>query len=402
MERVRGMHKRRTGGGKLWVSVARRTGAFFLAGVTVWGLWLTADFRAVGSALEQLGENAELAVSLLTAELGEPIGDGALAGMTGWDRLVLEQSAFLMGGREAVAALAAGELEDEPAPTVTVELPAEDPEDATEVLTTSAPEDIVERTLTAGSSERYVSADGVYLYNYTNYEVNLAELTLPELDLNTGGPQILILHTHTTEAYTPDGTDIYTDSGDSRTLDNYYNMVRVGEEVARVLREAGWSVVHDTEYYDYPAYNGAYSRSGAAAEKWLEQYPTIQVILDVHRDALVAEDGTVYKTTAEVDGEKVAQVMVVVGSDAGGQKHENWRGNLAVGVAVQSGLNADYPMLARPMILRSSRFNQQLAPAALLVEIGSHGNTLQEALAAARLFAESFAGTLDGLAGVVG
>ena len=393
------MH-RRTGRREMWTLVARRTIALFLVGVTAWGLWLTADFRAVGNAVQSLGRNAELAVALLTAELGEPAGEDALAGMSGWDRLVLGQSAFLMGGTETVAVLAAGDLAEQPADVQPQ--PSEDPEDAAEVLTTSAPEDIVERTLTAGSSERYVSSDGVYLYNYTNYEVELAELTLPELELNTAGPQILIVHTHTTEAYTPDGTDIYTGSGDSRTTDNYYNMVRVGEEVAQILREAGWSVVHDTEYYDYPAYNGAYTRSGAAVEAWLEKYPTIQVVLDVHRDALVAEDGTVYKTTAEVDGEKMAQVMLVVGSDAGGQKHEHWRKNLAVAVAVQSGLNADYPTLARPMILRSSRFNQQLAPAALLVEIGSHGNTLQEALAAARVFAQSFAETLDGLAGIVG
>ena len=339
-------------------------------------------------------------MALLSAELGEPVWEDTFAGMTGWDRLVLEQSAFLMGGTESVAVLAAGEVMERPVEAESQT--SEDPEDAAEVLTTSAPEDIVERTLTAGGSERYVSLDGVYLYNYTNYEVELAELVLPELDLHTNSPQILIVHTHTTEAYTPDGEDIYTNSGDSRTTDNYYNMVRVGEEVTRVLREAGWSVVHDTGCYDYPAYSGAYSRSGAAVETWLEKYPTIQVILDIHRDALVAEDGTVYKTTAEVDGEKVAQVMLVVGSDAGGQKHEEWRVNLAVAAAVQSGLVEDYPTLARPMILRSSRFNQQLAPAALLVEIGSHGNTLQEALAAARLFARSLADTLDGLAGVVG
>lgn len=396
------MHKRRTCGGKLWLAVVRRMGAVFLAGVTGWGLWLTADFHAAGDALKQLGKNAQLAAALLTAELGEPIGDGTLAEMRGWERLVLGQSAFLLGGKESVAAFAAGEKIENPTPTESMEQNTKDPEDTAEVLTTSAPEDIVEQTMTAGSSERYVSADGVYLYNHTDYSVDLSGLTLPELALNTDGPQILILHTHTTEAYTPDGTDIYTATGDSRTTDNYYNMVRVGEEIAQVLRDAGWSVVHDTEYHDYPEYNGAYSRSGATAEKWLEKYPTIQVILDVHRDALVASDGTVYKTTAEVEGEKMAQVMLVVGSDAGGQTHQNWRGNLAVAAAVQSQLNADYPMLARPMILRSSRFNQQLVPAALLVEVGSHGNTLQEALAAARLFASSFARTLDDLAGVVG
>lgn len=384
------MHKKRTGRGRLWTSVARRTTALFLAGAAVWTLWLTADFRAVGSALGALGENAQLAMALLTAELGETVQDGPLAGMTGWDRLVLAQSALLSGGEEAVAALAARqEAEETPAPAED-----EDPEDSAEIRTTSAPEDIVEQTLTAGSSERYVSADGVYVYNHTDYQVDLSTLAAPELKLDTDGPQILIIHTHTTEAYTPDGADVYTDSGNCRTTDNYYNMVRVGEEVAQVLRDAGWSVVHDTDYYDYPAYNGAYTRSGASAEAWLEKYPSIQVILDLHRDALIASDGTVYKTTAEIGGEKLAQVMLVIGTDAGGQTHETWKKNLALAVEVQSQLNADYPALARPMALRSSRFNQQLAPGALLVEVGSHGNTLQEALAAARLFAGSFAKVL--------
>ena len=387
------MHGKRTGAGRRWTAVVRQTVALVMTGAAIWMLWFTADLRAVEKALEELGQNAEVAVELLAAELGKESQEGAFS-MTGWDRLVLSQSALLRGSQGAVAALAAQQME-EGEKEREEDLSAEQtPEDTAEVLTTSAPEDIVEQTLTAGSSTGYVSADGVYLYNQTGYEVDLTTLTLPELKLEGDGPQILIIHTHTTEAYTPDGTDIYTDSGNSRTTDHYYNMVRVGEEVAKVLREAGWSVIHDTGCYDYPVYNGAYTRSGAAAEKWLEQYPSIEIILDLHRDALIASDGTVYKTTAEVEGEKVAQVMLVVGTDAGGQTHDGWRENLALAVEVQNGLNQLWPSLARPMVLRSSRFNQQLVPGALLVEIGSHGNTLQEALAAARLFAQSFSETL--------
>lgn len=395
------MQKRGTGRRKWWTAVARRTAALFLAGVTLWTLWLTADLRAVAGALEELGENAELAKALLAAELGETEEEGALAGLNGWGRLVVGQSALLTGGSAAVAALSARQIlqePEEPKVSPVPEMDAEDrmdPEDTAEAVATSPPEEIVEQTLTAGTSERYVSADGVYLYNYTDYPVDLAQLAMPTLDLSDDGPQILIIHTHTTESYTPDGTDVYVPSGDCRTTDNYYNMVRIGEEVAKVLRGAGWSVIHDLGPYDYPNYNGAYSRSGASATQWLEKYPTIQIILDIHRDALVAEDGTVYKTATEVDGEKTAQVMLVVGSDAGGQNHPGWRDNLALATAVQSGLNADYPTLARPMILRSSRFNQHLSPGALLVEVGSHGNTLQESLAAARLFAASFSETLS-------
>lgn len=377
------MRKRRSGRGGAG-KIVRRTVALFLAGVTGWMLWLTADLSAAGEALKALGDNVRLTAALLTAELGRVAEDGPLAGMTGWERMVLNQSALLAVGKDAVAALSAQAGESE--------MPDPDPEDTAEVQTTPAPSNIVEQTLTGSDSTAYVSADGVYARNYTDYEVDLTKLEpSPVVLRDTEEPQILIIHSHTTEAYAMDGTDIYTESGTARTTDNYYNMVRVGEAMAEVFRAAGFGVVHDTELYDYPAYNGAYTRSGAAIEAWLEQYPTIQIVLDVHRDALEAEDGTVYKTAAEVNGEKVAQCMLVVGTDAGGQTHDNWRQNLALAVEVQHQVNADYPTLARPIVVRSSRFNQQLTPGSLLVEVGTHGNTLQEALAAARLFAQSMA-----------
>lgn len=377
------MRKRRSGRGGAG-KIVRRTVALFLAGVTGWMLWLTADLSAAGDALKALGDNVRLTAALLTAELGRVAEDGPLAGMTGWERMVLNQSALLAVGKDAVAALSAQAGESE--------MPDPDPEDTAEVQTTTAPSNIVEQTLTGSDSTAYVSADGVYARNYTDYEVDLTKLEpSPVVLRDTEEPQILIIHSHTTEAYAMDGTDIYTESGTARTTDNYYNMVRVGEAMAEVFRAAGFGVVHDTELYDYPAYNGAYTRSGAAIEAWLEQYPTIQIVLDIHRDALEAEDGTVYKTAAEVNGEKVAQCMLVVGTDAGGQTHDNWRQNLALAVEVQHQVNADYPTLARPIVVRSSRFNQQLTPGSLLVEVGTHGNTLQEALAAARLFAQSMA-----------
>ena len=181
----------------------RRMSALFLAGVTMWMLWLTADLRAVAGALEDLGENAELAKALLAAELGETGEDGALAGMTGWGRLVVGQSAMLVNGGAAVAALAVRDLPQTELPPPSLEPETGvviDPEDTAEAVATAPPEEVVEQTLTAGSSERYVSADGVYLYNYTDYPVDLTELAMPALDLPKEGPQILIIHTHPTEA----------------------------------------------------------------------------------------------------------------------------------------------------------------------------------------------------------
>lgn len=220
-------------------------------------------------------------------------------------------------------------------------------------------------------------------------------LTQGSVDVDLGeGPQILIVHTHGSEAYAQTDGDTYEPSDPYRTTDCTHNVVRVGEEMATVFRAHGFGVVHDPTLYDYPSYTGAYDRSGAAVEQWLSKYPTIKIVLDVHRDALVGNDGQVYKMVAQEAGQKVAQVMLVVGSDGGGKEHPRWRDNLAFAVLLQQGLTRGYSQLARPIVLRNSRYNQQLLPGSLLVEVGGHGNTLTEAVDAARLWADNVARTL--------
>lgn len=382
-------------------AVLRRTAALFMAGSAVWLLWLTVDLRPAGQALRGLGEDTELAATLLAAELGKPARDGPLTGMTGWERLLLGQSAVLTAGlvelppEESPAPSEA----PSPAPTSASPSPAPAPEGSpSQPPTTQAPDNIVEQTLAGSDTPAYLSTEGVYVRNYTQYEVDLNTLVAPSVTLSdTDEPQILILHTHTTEAYTMDGTDIYAPTGEARTIDTYYNVVRVGEEIAKVLRRAGFGVIHDTELYDYPNYNGAYQRSAQSAREWLEKYPSISVILDVHRDALASADGTVYKTAAEINGEKTAQCMLVVGTDDSLGSPGGWQENLAFAVQIESRLNEDWPTLARPIALRPTRFNQELSPASMLVEVGSHGNTLQESLAAGRYFASSLAKLLEGL-----
>ena len=374
--------------------VLRRALALFLAGSAVWLLWLTVDLRPAGQALQSLGADGELAAALLSAELGKPVDDaGPLSGLTGWERLLLGQSALLTAGAASLPA------EEFPSPEPSPSPSPSPPEENTprQPPTTQAPSDIVEQTLAGADTPAYLSTEGVYVRNYTNYEVDLDALTPPPLPLSGDGPQVLILHTHTTEAYTMDGTDIYAATGDARTIDTYYNVVRVGEEMAKILRAAGFGVIHDTELYDYPNYNGAYQRSAQSARDWMEKYPSISVVLDVHRDALAAADGTIYKTAAEINGEKSAQCMLVVGTDDSLGSPGGWQENLAFAVQIESRLNEDWPTLARPIALRPTRFNQELSPGSILVEVGSHGNTLQESMAAARYFAQSLAKMLEAM-----
>lgn len=371
-----------------WTRMLRRGVALFLTTVTVWVLSLTADMGAAAETFRTLAESPAFVSAALRAELGNLPEEEA--GLTGWQKLVLGQSPTLSAG---VGKGETGEaVQESPQPTGEPDDP-EDPEELPEV--TAAPEDIVGRTLLPTSGEGYDSAQGVYIENRPGLDLDVAALAQAQLTLTLPeeGPQVLIVHTHGSEAYTPDGTDTYAATGECRTTDTSKSVVRVGDEIAKVLTEMGLTVVHDTALYDYPEYNGAYDRSLAAVENWLAQYPTIQVVLDVHRDALIGSDGTVYKPITTINGEKCAQVMLVMGSNAL-YDHPGWLENLALAVQVQKEMNTLWPTLARPIGLRENRYNQQTAPGAMLVEVGSHGNTLQEALSAARMFARALGAVL--------
>lgn len=211
------------------------------------------------------------------------------------------------------------------------------------------------------------------------------------IDCSGSQPTVLIYHTHATEAYTPSGADGYTPSGDYRTTDTTRNVVRVGTELKQVLEARGISVIHLTELFDHPSYNGSYGASLAAMKKVLAQYPTIQVTIDIHRDAVILDDGSQYRTEAAAGGSTVAQLMLVVGTNASGLDHPGWRENLNFAANLQADLSGAYPGLMRPINLRRQRFNEHLRPGGMLLEVGSSGNTLQEALAAVRLFGEALA-----------
>ena len=371
-----------------WTRLLRRGVALFLTTVTVWVLSLTADMGAAAETFRTLAESPAFVSAALRAELGNLPEEES--GLTGWQKLVLGQSPTLAAG------LGTGDGTEEGQPSVQPTGEPDDPEDPEELPeVTAAPEDIVGRTLLPTSGEGYDGAQGVYIENRPGLDLDVAALAQAQLTLALPeeGPQVLIVHTHGSEAYTPDGTDTYVATGECRTTDTEKSVVRVGDEIAKVLTEMGLTVVHDTGLYDYPEYNGAYDRSLAAVEGWLAQYPTIQVVLDVHRDALIGADGTVYKPITTINGESCAQVMLVMGSNAL-YDHPGWLENLALAVQVQKEMNTLWPTLARPIGLRENRYNQQTAPGAMLVEVGSHGNTLQEALAAARMFARALGAVL--------
>ena len=241
-------------------------------------------------------------------------------------------------------------------------------------------------------------ADAIGIVGACSYQPDKqALLTRPSaLSLSDDGPAILIVHTHSSEAYTMEAGFEYPESDALRTLDERYSVIRVGDEIADILTEAGISVLHDTQPNDYPNYNGAYERMRQTIEGYLAEYPSIQMVLDIHRDAAEDADGNPVALTADVDGDACAELMLVVGTDEGGLSHPNWQENLANALKLQVLLNRSAPGLCRNLNLRTERFNQHETPGSLLVEVGASGNTLAEALRSARILGQALAVFLRG------
>lgn len=241
-------------------------------------------------------------------------------------------------------------------------------------------------------------ADAIGIVGACSYQPDKqALLTRPSaLSLAGSGPAVLIVHTHSSEAYTMEAGFEYPESDALRTLDERYSVIRVGDEIADILTEAGISVLHDTQPNDYPNYNGAYERMRQTIEGYLAEYPSIQMVLDIHRDAAEDADGNPVALTADVGGEACAELMLVVGTDEGGLSHPDWQENLANALKLQVLLNRSAPGLCRNLNLRTERFNQHETPGSLLVEVGASGNTLAEALRSARILGQALAVFLRG------
>lgn len=365
-----------------------RVGLAALVGaLALWLAWLVGDPAAALNDLRELAGSAQVSLALLSAELGLEENP---AGLSGWNRLVLAQSSLLGGVLSAAEPEPSAPPPEESLDLVELDPPGEDEEPGQPPPSANPPEGIIPKTMVAGSSAKYVTSGNLSVYNHTGYTVDIPALldNAPGLSAEGEGPKVLIYHSHATESYTMEGSDVYEPSGDHRTLDTNQNMVRVGEEMKAVFEAAGIGVVHDTTLYDYPSYNDAYTRSLAGVAENLEKYPSVVLCLDVHRDALIASDGTIYKVVAGTVDD-CAQVMMVLGSDANGYPHPNWRVNLSLALSIQSALAEKWSTLARPVVLRESRFNQQLSTGSILVEVGTHGNTMQEAITAARLYART-------------
>lgn len=235
----------------------------------------------------------------------------------------------------------------------------------------------------------------IQVSNLCDYPVNLEALLLSRLEwqLPREQPAVLIIHSHATESYTQTAQFSYEASSAYRTRDTHFNMVRVGEALKSALEAYGIQVLHDQTLHDYPSYTEAYINSRETVQTYLREYPSLCLVIDLHRDAADTAAGQL-KTEATVDGKRAAQLMMVVGTDAGGRTHEYWEKNMALAVKLHAQLEKLYPGICRPISFRKERFNQDLSPGAMLIEVGAAGDTLEKALAAVEALAKGIAALL--------
>lgn len=239
-----------------------------------------------------------------------------------------------------------------------------------------------------------------FCINTTGHSVDIEAARKAEFPSETSSgkdPLVLVLHTHGTEGYFEDNTNLsefVTEGIDGyilpnqtsfRTTDPKKSVVRVGEVFAQTLISEGIPTLHVSTMHDLGDFNSAYSKSGATVKKVLEQYPSIQYVIDLHRDSVVRGNSYV-KSYTTVENTPTAQVMLVVGTD----KHENWEKNLTVAASFKEQMDKQFPSLSRALYLRTARYNQQYLPGCLLLEVGSAANTLEEAENAAHFAALAF------------
>ena len=223
--------------------------------------------------------------------------------------------------------------------------------------------------------EKYTSEyNGVKIRNETDNIKLTKEMLVPDVDVNT--KNILIYHTHTCESYTQTEKYKYKASGNFRTKDLNCNMVRVGAELEKYMKYYGYNVIHDTTIYD-SSYNQSYDRSLKGVAKLLEENEDTDILFDMHRDAI---GDSSYAPTVKIGDDEAAQLMFVIGSNGGGSKHDNWNENLKLAIKIQEEANEIYPGLFKPIVLRDSRYNQQLAKGASIIEVGATGNTMEQCL----------------------
>lgn len=262
--------------------------------------------------------------------------------------------------------------------------------------------EIYRKQYTAAANTQHINiGNNAYIRNitsHTNQEVIDQIANPPAFEItDTSEPQVLIMHTHTTEGYELQTADWYDKNFNSRTTDSSLNVVRVGDEITKQLQAAGIGVIHDTTIHDYPTFPGCYDRSAVTVQNYLQKYPSIKIVLDVHRDAIEDQSGVRYAPVANINGKNAAQVMIISGCDDGTMNYPNYFLNLRFAAVLQRQMEGDYPGLTRPVLFDYRKYNQHLTSGSLLLEMGSVANSLEEVIYSGELVGKSLARAINSM-----
>ncbi|MEG0072951.1 MAG: stage II sporulation protein P [Clostridia bacterium] len=220
-----------------------------------------------------------------------------------------------------------------------------------------------------------INLNGIGINNYSSTRnLDFAQIMKNNINLDKGKDKILLYNTHTSESYNNSLKYTFSYTGTYRTTNASYNMLKIGDVLAKKLNKYNIKVDQDTTPHDYGAYENAYKRSKATIEKRLatDKYA---IIIDLHRDAL----GDLNKgLVTEINGEKCAQLMFVVGMGTNGVYNKYALDNLSLALNITAIANANYKGLFRTMLIRNSKYNQDMNKCSLLIECGTTGNTIDE------------------------
>lgn len=225
-----------------------------------------------------------------------------------------------------------------------------------------------------------------------NSELLSASAELPDLRAGAadGEPQVLIYHTHTSESFLPYGNS-YDKDYPIRSSDPAKNMIAVGDKICEALAARGVSVIHDCRVHDYPVFTGAYYRSADTLLEVLKEYPSIKIAIDIHRDGIINSDGSVTAPTANINGRTAAQLMIISCCDSPDTPIPNYIDNFKTACVIQNCAETAYPGLTRPILFDCRNYNQPLFGGCVLIEVGSQGNSLDEALYTGELLGHALA-----------
>lgn len=245
--------------------------------------------------------------------------------------------------------------------------------------------------------ENIISGQEITIQNMTKLSIDANALLKEPLSLefNRNGPKIMIYHTHTTESFIKRLEDLNKKDVPVWSLDPQESVVRVGHELAELLRKKyGYDVVHNGTIHDYPDFGESYNNAYTTINNYLKSYPSIKVIFDIHRDGLSANQPKLRLTT-QIGGKDVAKIMFVVGTNTNRSEHINWKENLKLAIKLQENLNRQHPGLARHIYISSNAYNQNLSKGSLLIEIGGDGNLLSECLESVKYLAKAISEVIN-------